>query len=150
MPQRILAITTLLVLSVACRDGPTMIDGSAVVTAPANAAVSVDQLSRVRTLMDDLFVRELVARKAGVATIDELDAALKAVGSPPTDKEILAAWHALNALRVPVAARTGTGEPGVAYLMSAEPVTESLILQDVFDLLLDDAMIALLNSGDGS
>ena len=61
-PKKILSITTLLVLFVACRDGPVELTVPVEArTAPqADVMASVNALRTVTEMLDDPFVRELV------------------------------------------------------------------------------------------
>ena len=93
MPRRILAVTVLLAVLVACRDGPADLSTPAsVTTAPT------DGLRSLGRFMDDPFIRGLVEEVHGVEVADRVDLTLKALRFTTTEAERRRAFAALTNL----------------------------------------------------
>ena len=133
MRRRILAVSALLVVLVACRDGP------AELTAPVEArmapqpdvTVSADAVGTVVDLLDDPFVRELMD---GVgADAESLHGAARDASISRTTEHVLTLSRVLVLTRNGLFARTDDGEE--------DPDAE--ILRAALEVVLNDA-VALL------
>ncbi len=133
MRQRILAVSALLAVSVACRDGP------AELVAPVESrtavqpevTVSQDAVTAVVQLLDDPFVRELM--DGARARTDVLDGAVRDASRYGMPRHILALSSALTVTRS-------------RLVLNDDRVTESedeSILRAALTLMLDDALMLL-------
>ena len=134
MPRRILVVTTLLAVFVACRDGPADLAGpvEARMAPQPDVTVSVDAVGTVMNLLDDPFVRELMD---GVGAQTEwLHRAVRDASIYETED------HVLTLSRVLTATRSG-------LLASAEDEgADEEILRAALALVLDDAAALLEQS----
>ena len=140
MPRPILAVTAVLAMFVACRDGP------AELTAPVEArmapqpdvTVSADAVRTVVDLLDDPFVRELMD---GVgAHTESLHRAVRDASIYKTED------HVLTLSRVLTATRSGL----FASAEDAEEDADDEIVRAAFALVLDDAATLLEQSLPGA
>jgi hypothetical protein len=139
MPLRILAVSALLVVLVACRDGPTElvtpVENRTEVQPEATAAV--DALTTVVQLLDDPFVRELMY---GVgADVTSLNRAVRDVSISGTQDHVVTLSHTLAATRSEL----------LAGADDEEEDGEEEILRSVLELVLDDAATLLERPSSG-
>ncbi len=136
MPRPILAVTAVLAMFVACRDGP------AELTAPVEArmapqpdvTVSVDAVETVVNLLDDPFVRELMD---GVGAYTEsLHRAVRDASIYKTEDQVM------TLSRVLTATRSGL----FASAEDAEEDADDEIVRAALALVLDDAAALLEQS----
>ncbi len=133
MRRRILGITALLAMFVACRDGP------AELTAPEEGrtavqpevTVSQDVVTAVVDLLDDAFVRELM--DGARARTDVLDGAVRDASHYGMPRHILALSSALTVTRSRLVLNDGP----------AEENEDEWILGAALTLMLDDALMLL-------
>lgn len=133
MPRRTWTVLSLLVVLVACRDGPEQLaaparDGPATQPQPAP---SHDELTAALQLLDDPFVRELM-RGVGTHT-RSLDDAARDVVTSPTTEHVLALSRVVTLAkhRLSTAANDGEDNP------------DREILRAILELVLDDATVLL-------
>ncbi len=133
MRRRILAVSALLVVLVACRDGPAEL--TTPVEAPMapqpDVTVSADAVQTVVDLLDDPLVRELQGA-IGFATV-LLDAAVRDASRYGTPDDIAALSRAL----------TDTRRRLVPSEDDAEEDADEVILRAALVLMLDDALMLL-------
>ena len=136
MPRRILAVSALLVVLVACRDGATeLADPVQARTAPhPDAMVSVDALRTVTDLLDDPFVHELMDR-VGPRIGESLHSAVRDPSVTEAEGDILAQSRILTAARSQLLA------PADGDAVEEDP--DALILRAALVLVLDDAATLL-------
>lgn len=136
MPRQILAVTSLLAVFVACRDGPTELAApvEARMAPQPDVTVSVDAVRTVVNLLDDPFVRELMD---GVgAHTESLHRAVRDASVYGTED------HVLTLSRVLTATRSGL----LASAKDAEEEPDEEILRAALALVLDDAAALLEQS----
>ncbi len=125
MRRRILAESALLVVLVACRDGPTEL--AAPVETGAAFTASAEIVTAVVDLLNDAFVRELID---GARTrTDVLDGAVQDASHYGTPRHILALSSALTVTR--------------NRLVPSEDDADDVILRAALTLMLDDALMLL-------
>ncbi len=136
MSRSVLAAWAVLVVLVACRDGPTQ------VAAPAEASrapqpdpiISVDALQAATDMLDDPFVRELMDR-VGL----QLDVSPHSSG---TDPSMAGSEHGILALSRSLTEARDQLRQG-AYGDGAEEDPDEVIIRDILLLVLDDAVVLL-------
>ncbi len=133
MRRRILAVTALLAVLVACRDGPAeLVAPVDARTAPQpDVTVSQDAVTAVVQLLDDLFVRELM--DGARARTDVLDGALQNASHYGMPRHILALSSALTVTRSRLVLKDD----------KAEENEDEWILRAALTLMLDDALMLL-------
>ncbi len=133
MRRRILAVTALLAVFVACRDGPAElvapVEGRTAVQ--PEVTVSADAVTTVVQLLDDPFVRELM--DGARARTDVLDGAVRDASRYGTPRHILALSSALTVTRSRLVLNDGP----------AEENEDEWILRAALTLMLDDALMLL-------
>ena len=136
MPRRILAVSALLVVLVACRDGPTRIAAPVEARrAPQpDATVSVDALRTATDVLDDPFVRELMDRVG-----PRLDAPLDNIGQDPSVTEVERSIVTLSRFLTEVRSQLLVRADGEA----SEEDPDAVILRAALLLVLDDAATML-------
>ena len=140
MPRQILAVTALLVVLVACRDGPTEIAApvEAGMAPQTDVTVSVDAVRAAVNLLEDPFVRELMG--AVGAHTESLHWAMRDASIHVTKD------HVLTLSRVLAATKSGL----FASAKDAEDDADEEILRAVLELMLDDAATLLEQSLPGA
>ena len=140
MPQRILAVTTLLVLFVACRDGPVelTVPVEARMVPQADVMASVNALQTVTEMLNDPFVRELV-RGAGSHT-ELLYSAVRDVSAYRMEEQVEKLSQVL----------TATKRALFASAEDAEEDPDGEIVRAALALVLDDAATLLEQSVPGA
>ncbi len=133
MRRRILAVSALLVVLVACRDGPTELTAPVEGRTPVqlDVTVSQDAVTTVVQLLDDPFVRELM--DGARARTDVLNGAVRDASRYGMPRHILALSSALTVTRNRLD-------------LSDDPVEDNedaWILGAALTLMLDDALILL-------
>ena len=133
MPRRILHVSALLVVLVACRDGPTQVAAPVqALTAPQpDVTVSVDALRTVTERLNDPFVRELMD---GVGAYTEsLHRAVRDASIYRTQDQVLTLSRVL----------TATKSELFAIRDNAEEDPDEEVLRAALVLVLDDAATLL-------
>ncbi len=136
MPLQLLAITALLAVFVACRDGPAELAApvEARMAPQTDVTVSVDAVRTVVDVLDDPFVRELMD---GVgAHTESLHRAVRDASIYKTEDQVL------TLSRVLTATRSGL----FASAEDAEEDADEEILRAALELVLDDAATLLEQS----
>ena len=134
MPRQILAVTALLAVFVACRDGPAELAApvEARMAPHPDVTVSVDAVRTVANLLDDPFVRELMD---GVgAQTESLHRAVRDASVYGTED------HVLTLSRVLTATRSGL------FASAEDEGADEEILRAALALVLDDAAALLEQS----
>ncbi len=133
MRRRILAVSALLVVLVACRDGPAELvapeEGRTAVR--PEVTVSQEAVTAVVDLLDDAFVRELM--DGARARTDVLDGAVRDASRYGMPRHILALSNALTVARNRMVLNDDR----------AEENEDEGILRAALTLMLDDALMLL-------
>ncbi len=131
MRRRILAVSALLVVLVACRDGPTEPAAPVEASMAPQTDVSVDAVQAAVNLLDDPFVRELMG---GVgAHTESLHHAVRDASIYGTEDRMLTLSRILAATRSELFASADDAEEDV----------DEVILRGALALVLDDAATLL-------
>ena len=135
MPRRILAVTALFAVFVACRDGPAELAApvEARVAPQPDVTVSVDAVRTVTDLLDDPFVRELLDRVAAHTQL--LHTAVRDAATYGTEDHILTLSRVLTVSRNELLAPADGDD--------AEEDPDGVILRAALALVLDDAAALL-------
>ncbi len=133
MQRRILAVTALLAVFVACRDGPAELVAprEARTVVQPEVTVSQEAVTAVVDLFDDAFVRELM--DGARARTDVLDGAVRDASHYGMPRDILALSNALTVTRSRLVLNDDR----------AEENEDELILRAALTLMLDDALMLL-------
>ncbi len=133
MPRQILAVTVLLAVFLACRDGPAELTApvEARVAPQTDVTVSVDAVRTVVDVLDDPFVRELMD---GVGAQTELlHRAVRDASINGTEDQVLTLSRVLTVTRSRL----------IASANDAEKNPDEEILRAALALVLDDAATLL-------
>ncbi len=140
MPRQILAVKALLVVLVACRDGPTKPAApvEAGMAPQTDVTVSVDAVRAAVNLLDDPFVRELMARVG--AHTESLHRAVRDASIYGTEDQVLTLSRVL----------TATQSGLFASAEDAEEDADEKILRAALGVVLDHAATLLEQSLPGA
>ncbi len=130
MRRRILAVTALLAVFLACRDGPAELIApvEGLTAVQPEVTVSADAVTTVVQLLDDPFVRELM--DGARARTDVLDGAVRDASHYGTPRHILALSSVLTVTRNRLVLNDDR----------AEENADDWILRAALTLMLDDAL----------
>ncbi len=133
MRRRILAVSALLVVLVACRDGPAELVApvEGLTAVQPEVTVSQDAVTTVVQLLDDPFVRELM--DGARARTDVLDGAVRDASRYGMPRHILALSNALTVTRNRLVLNDDRAEENEG----------EWILRAALTLMLDDALMLL-------
>ena len=148
MPRKASPVVVVLLLFVACRDGPTAIGATDLDRwiGTTSASAVLDPLLSVSQLMGDDFVRPLTIQAIGRAAADQLAVALEPPWEELAEPDLMRAIQALSAVRLQLVAQTPQPETDVMKTEgsgSAEDA-EALIVKDALSLVVDDVLQVLL------
>ncbi len=133
MRRRILAVSALLAVLVACRDGPVELVApvEGLTAVQPEVTVSQDAVMTVVQLLDDPFVRELM--DGARARTDVLDGAVQDASRYGTPRHVLALSSAVTVTRDRLVLDDDRGEEN----------EDEWILRAALTLMLDDALMLL-------
>ncbi|MDH3291708.1 MAG: hypothetical protein OEO20_03685 [Gemmatimonadota bacterium] len=149
MTRITIGLLTLLSVGVGCRDGPLAVQPASPTALETPPVQPLDPLQLVASLLDDAFVRPLVAQIAGRASADQIVVALRPLADRPTERELTHAMTALEALRSRLLEGVAQGKTPARESDGAEDA-EALILYDVLSLIVDGALQVVRNAVDST